>query len=344
MSARRSTLKALAAELNLSVPTVSRALGGYQDISQKTRDRVALKAREMGYVPNSAARMLVSGRSDFVGIVVPVRGPHLVDAFLGELVTGIGEQLTEHGVDLFLATATKGKSEMDVLRHVVESGKVDGLLLNRIAKNDERIAFLKSRNFPFIAHGRMLDGNDTHWIDTDGHGAFHEAFEALYSLGHRRFGLLSIDEQMGFRLDRESGLQAAIALKDDPSLNLTTLRASRFDNGALAAAAHELLTQENRPTAILCVIDDVAIIAMQEAAKLGLAIPDDLSIIGFDNLPTAALTPPGLSTFDQKIRHCAREMADMLMHVIRKQPEEAQTKLVKTEFLARGSHGPAPKA
>lgn len=344
MGAQRSTLKELAAELDISVATASRALGGYEDISAKTRARVAQKAREIGYVPNSAGRMLVSGRSDFVGLVIPVRGPHLVDAFLGEFVTGMGEQLTEHGVDLFLATVSGDKSELDVLRHVVESGRADGVIINRIAEQDERIEFLQSRNFPFVAHGRLHNSDaGMSWLDTDGEAAFEKAFGMLYDLGHRRFGFLTIDDPMSFKHFREKGLDVAYQTKVDPSLSIVKTSAERGDEVALREECRKMLTAENRPTAILAVIDELAIILMQEAERLGISVPDDLSVIGFDNAPATALTPPGLSTFDQQIRDCARQMTDMLMTVIRDRSSTNLTKLIQPVFLGRGSHGPAPR-
>src|SRR5690606_24000749 len=102
---RAKTLKQLAEKLDLSITTVSRALAGHEQIALKTRQRVAEAARTHGYVPNTAARTLVSGRSGFVGFVLPVRGPNLVDSFLGEFITGLGEGLVAHGSDLILATA-----------------------------------------------------------------------------------------------------------------------------------------------------------------------------------------------------------------------------------------------
>ena len=344
MAPPRPTLKELAAELDISVATVSRALGGYEDISLKTRERVSSKAREMGYVANSAGRMLRSGRSDFVGLVVPVRGPHLVDAFLGEFVTGLGEQLTEHGLDLILATTSAGKSEMDVLRKVVESGRADGVILNRIAETDDRVKFLQDKNFPFVTHGRVLgDELGQNWIDTDGSHAFREAFEVLYSLGHRKFGLLTIDDPMTFRHFREAGLEDAIATKSDPDVSLQRAGAQRFDEDGLRAACRGLLSAQDRPTAVLALFDELAVILLREAEKLGISVPDQLSIIGYDNLPSAAVVPPGLTTFDQQIRTCSRALVDMLVGAIRAPEKQQECRLFQPKFLPRGTHGPAPK-
>src|SRR5690606_23759883 len=156
--------------------TVSRALAGHEQIALKTRQRVAEAARELGYVPNRAARQLVSGRSGFVGFLMPIRGPNLVDSYLGEFITGLGEGLVEHGLDLFLATVQQGQDELTVLRHVVESGRADGMVIPRVAEADERLAYLSERGFPNVAHGRLLNSSIKHnWLDSDGEAAFGEA-------------------------------------------------------------------------------------------------------------------------------------------------------------------------
>ncbi|HTV68460.1 MAG TPA: substrate-binding domain-containing protein [Rhizobiaceae bacterium] len=341
---RPKTLKELAARLDLSIPTVSRALAGHEQIALKTRQRVAEAARELGYVPNTAARTLVSGRSGFAGLVLPIRGPNLVDSFLGEFVTGLGEGLVQRGNDLILATAAEDHSELAVLRHLVESGRADGVVVTRIAEVDERIAYLGERGFPFVAHGRLLDPEIPYnWLDTDGAHAFAEAFDMLYALGHRRFGLVTISEPMTFRHLRQDGLAAAIARRGDPSVTLEVATAPRFDRGARIHAVHKLLSQSQRPTAIIGLFDELALTVMEEAARIGLSIPRDLSVIGFDNIVASAYAPPGLTTFDASIRQCAREIAEMLLTVIIEKPKGSLTRLIKPALVARASHGPAPR-
>jgi LacI family transcriptional regulator len=341
MTRRGSTLKDLAAKLDLSVATVSRALGGYADIAASTRERVISTARELGYVPNSAGRMLVSGKSGFVGLVIPIRGPYLVDAFLGEFVTGLGEGLNNQGTDLFLATVQDNQNELDVLKHVVESGRADGVVLNRVAEADERVEYLRSRNFPFVAHGRVLnEAGGHHWLDTDGGAAFGEAWELLYELGHRRFGLLTINDPMTFRHYRERGLNEAIAERADPDVELQTKAFTRFDDLALRGICADMLSAPNRPTAILCLSDEIALVLVEEAARRGISIPGDLSVIGFDNLPASAYVSPALTTFDQDIRGSAKQLASMLMNAISNPQIEAQTRLIKPKLFRRASHGP----
>lgn len=341
---RAKTLKELATKLDISITTVSRALAGHEQIALKTRQRVAEAARAYGYVPNTAARTLVSGRSGFVGFVLPIRGPNLVDSFLGEFITGLGEGLVSRGSDLIIATAPQGQPELSVLHHLVESGRADGIVLTRIAETDERIAYLSERSFPFVAHGRLIDGTAKFsWLDTDGARAFEEAFDLLYALGHRRFGLVTISEPMTFRHLRQDGLATAIARRGDPSVKLDIVAAPRFDRGARVEAVNRLLHGPKRPTAIIGLFDELALTVMEEAARAGLSIPRDLSVVGFDNIVASAYAPPGLTTFDTAIREASREIAQMLITIIEDRPEEPPTRLIRPTLVARASHGPAPE-
>ncbi len=337
------TLRELAKRLGVSVATVSRALADDPAIAKKTRERVAEAARLHGYVPNLAARQLASGRSGFVGFIMPIRGPNFIDAYLGEFLSGLGEGLVERGYDLFIATAQKGQSELAVLRHVVESGRADGVVVQRIGETDERLHYLLQRNFPFVAHGRLMEPPAPYaWLDADSVTAFAQAFDLLYGLGHRHFGLVSITDAMTFRHMRERGLREAMAKRGDPTVTLDVAAAPRFDRGATVAAVNSLLHAERRPTAILGLFDELALTIMEEAARAGLSIPRDLSVVGFDNINAAAYAPPGLTTFEARTRDSARLAAGMLIDLIEKQPAEPPTRLIAPELVLRASHGPAP--
>ena len=343
--ARRRTLKQLAEELDLSVATVSRALGGYEDIALKTRERVAEKAKEMGYVPNSAGRMLVSGRSGFVGLVVPATGPALFDNFIGQFLLGLGEGLAAEGCDLFMSIASEGQSELEILRKLVDSGRADGLVLTRIAEDDERVRFLAKRRVPFVAHGRLVNSDISYnWLDTDGAAAFAEAFTRLYALDHRRLALVTIAEPMNARREREAGLEHAIAAMGDPTISLEIVRQSRSDLDVIRGDVATMLARPDRPTAVIGLFDELALIVIQEAARLGIAIPSDLSVIGFDNLKAAELAIPGLSTFDQDVRGSARTIAGMIELAMSAPLAQPLTHLTTPTFVARGSHGPVPES
>ncbi|HLV13322.1 MAG TPA: substrate-binding domain-containing protein [Trueperaceae bacterium] len=345
MVQRSSTLKVLAEHLDLSITTVSRALAGNPSVAARTRERVTAAAREFGYVPNLAARQLVSGRSGFAAFVLPVRGPSYVDSYLGEFLTGLGEGLATHGVDLLLAPVQPDRSELAVLRHVIESGRADGVVVARIAEEDERVGYLRERRVPFVMHGRLLDETaPVSWLDTDSGTAFGEAFDMLYELGHRRFGLVSITDRMTFRHLRERGLRAAIARRGDQAVELEVVAAPRFDRAAAVAAIDGLLHGPRRPTAVIGLFDELALLVLERAAHAGLRVPHDLSVVGFDNVPAAAYAPPGLTTFDACTRRSAKEIGEMLVSLVEDRGGEPLRRLVRPEPVLRGSHGPAPRS
>jgi len=264
---KANSLSDLAKSLGLSPATVSRALAQHEAIALKTRERVAKAARELGYVPNRAAQALASGRSGFVGFLLPLRGRGLADPFLGEFVSALTEGFAAKDVELLLSAVPRDGSELRHLENLVTSGRVDGIVLSRIENKDPRVALLAARGIPFVAHGRLGDdeAGGYSWLDTDGRAAFAEAFELLYGLGHRRFGMLSIDDPLTFRALREEGLRAAYAAKADPRLSLRHVSCARYDTEGRARAIAELLTAPERPTAILAIADGLALDLMAAA-------------------------------------------------------------------------------
>jgi len=338
---KKGTLKALAAELGLSITTVSRALGGYSDVAETTRLRVLAAANAADYVPNVAGKMLVSGRSGFVGFLLPLRNSPILDPFLGEYIVGLSAGLAERGRDLFMTTVSSTQTELKALQHIVESGRADAMVLTRIAEHDERVDYLVKRGYPFVAHGRTLNHSGYSWIDSDGQQSFSDLFEWLYDLGHRRFGLLSITEQMTFRRYREDGLRMAIQNKGDSDVTLITQHVPRFDNTSWGAAINTMLCAVAPPTAIIALTDELALSVLEHAAAMGVDVPGSLTVTGFDNIPSAQFSTPALTTFDQSIRTTAQQMAGLLLDTL-DSPLGIQQQLVSPTLIQRGSHGPAP--
>lgn len=342
MSTKGKTLKDLAAKLDISIATASRALAGHARIAPETRLRVAEAAREIGYVPNRAARALVSGRSGFAALALPVAGLGVGEPFMGEFVAGLTAGLGQAGLDLLLTTAPEDRTETAVIQELVESRRADGLIVARLEEEDPRVAYLLGVGAPFVAFGRLRDpGVAFPWVDTDGRAAFAEAFDLLYDLGHRRFALVSVDEPLTYRIHREGGVADAMARRADPGVTLERIAVSRFDAGRRAAAIRAMLDWPGRPTAVIGLFDGLAIAVLAEAERLGLAVPDALSVIGFDNTPEAPHARPGLTTFDAEIRGCAEAMAAMLAAVIADPTTPPATRLVRPTLVPRGSHGPA---
>ncbi len=342
---KANSLSDLARHLGLSPATVSRALAQHEAIAKSTRERVAEAARELGYVPNRAAQALASGRSGYVGFLLPMGGRGLADPFLGEFVSGLTEGFAAKGVELLLSAVPRDGSDLRHLENLVTSGRGDGIVLSRIEVDDPRVHLLRDRKVPFVAHGRTgAEGAAYSWLDTDGETAFAEAFDLLHGLGHRRFGILSIDEPLTFRHRREAGLRSAFDAKGDPSLSLRHVSCGRYDAEGRARAIAAMLDGDDRPTAVLAVADGLALDLIAAAQARGLDVPGDLSVIGYDNIPSAARVTPGLTTFDASIAASATALAEMLLARIAAPDAPHETRLLKPQLVLRQSHGTAPAA
>jgi LacI family transcriptional regulator, galactose operon repressor len=340
---RQPGLKHLASDLGLSITTVSRALAGYSDVSAETRRRVMMAAEASNYVPNSAARMLVSGRSDFIGMLLPVRGDEIIDSYLSEFIVGLSNGLTRRGRDLFLAAVPRDEDDLVVLRHLVDSRRADAIVLYRTFVDDPRARFLLERRVPFISHGRTLTQDMNYaWIDTDGHTAFATATRLLLDLGHTEFAFFGPTQPYAYAHFRQRGVEDALHERGLPLDPTRILTAPTGDRNAMAEAADRLLDRSPRPTAVLGAKDKFALAILEAAARRGIAVPDQLSVIGFDDLPVAAYAAPALSTFAQRMTESAEIVADMIADRLELGPQAVAPRLIESEFIARASHGPAP--
>lgn len=340
-----ATLKDLAEKLDVSIATVSRALAGHDRIAKSTRARIEAAAREIGYIPNRAARALVSGRSGFAAMVLPAEeagGEAVPPGLLRALSAGCAQI----GMDFFLASVPPGQSELAVIEQIVRARKADGLLLLAAGDDDPRLAFLAQRRFPFVTLGSPPRGAPAQpWVDTDGFAAFERAFTLLRGLGHRRFGLVGPSDPSPSCRRRHDGLLAAIARSGDTSIEVGSVALRGDDIGRSRRAIRALLSRPARPTAVLGLTDAAALDVMEEAERLGLSVPRDLSVIGFGNDPAAAHFRPGLTTFDADPVHCASCAAELLAEQIEAGPDATPplARVLRPRLVIRSSHGPAPQ-
>jgi LacI family transcriptional regulator len=343
-SAPRATgLKELAKALGLSVPTVSRALGGYSDVSEKTRERVVQAAREHGYVASRAGRMLVSGRSNAIGMMLPQPAGQIIDAFVGEFLLGLADSLAEHGRDLFLASTSRSRDELQALHHMVDGSQADGVVINRLTVDDARARMMIARGIPFVAHGRLIEAPGPYsWLDTDGEKALAELAHMLAGLGHRRFALIMPDVAYTYAHLRRRGLEQALHRLGLPLQPDRIAKVAPNDQNAAHDGARALLSLTPRPTAIIALTDRLAFAALDVARELGLTVPRDVSVVGFDNVPMAAYANPPLTTFDQNIRDSGRIAGEMVVARVEQGEAGIKTLLMEPSLVLRSSHGPAP--
>ena len=331
------SIRNLARSLDLSITTVSRALAGYPDVNETTREKVRAAAKAAGYRPNASARSLKLGRADAVGLIVPNTSQG--DPFLSELVAGIGATLAERDLDLLVTAAAPGEAELIAIRRVHDARKVDGFIVPRTRWSDPRVDLLLELDAPFVCHGRTARSTDHAWLDVDGEAAFVEATERLLRQGHRRIGFIGAPETYTYARHRRTGHEKALAaagLAADPALALVADRTTIADG---ERAAHKLLTQKRPPTAILAATDTLAFGALSAIRAVGLRAGHDVAVIGYDDVAMAAHTVPPLTTMRQSIADEGRTLVELLLGRIAGKPVQDLQVLRKAELVIRGSDG-----
>ena len=333
------TLNTLARELGLAKSTVSRALNGYPDIAEQTRELVRSTADRCGYRPSSMARNLKRGRVDTVGVVLTGEGPDIASPFFVQFLRGVTRALDREGLDLLVATAPGPGRWRETYDRLIASRKVDGFIVTRTETRDPRIHYLRQRGVPFVSHGRTENPSQYAWFDMDNRRAFAEATERLAALGHRRIGFIAAKGAFNFARERLAGYRTtrdALGLDDDRAL----IRRAGLQPADGWAAAEALMALERPPTALICIRDAVAIGAARALGAQGLKVGRDVSVIGYDDVPHAEFMDPPLTTFSQESETAGTRVAEMLLGLMRGRRAKDLQELRPAKLIPRASDGP----
>jgi len=316
------TIREVAKKLNLSITTVSRALDGYDDVAEETRQLIILTAHEMGYVPNQAARQLRRQRSDVIGYILPAETPRFSDPFFAEFTAGLGDEASAHGFDLLVSTAPPGSQvEQQAYERWVHARKVDGMVLNRIHLRDWRVQYLAQAQFPFVTLERSLDPYEYPSVEVNGRYWFKMLVDHLVSLGHQRIAYIGAAPELKIQTDRFDGYRDGLqghGLAFDTGL---VIEGDLTSEGGYRAA-ERLLSIPDPPTAIACVDDMTAIGALHAAREMGWTVGLDLAVVGFDGIEGFEHTQPPLTTINQPVYQIARRLVQMLAARISGEPLE----------------------
>ena len=343
MSGKPISLKILAAHLGLTVPTVSRALNDYADISPATRARVKRAADELGYRANQNARRLSLGTPETIGYLMPRFSSSIAQPFVAQLLQGLGEALSKRNWDLLVTHADASKDELSQIERMIRSGRVGGLVISRPLKNDPRIRLMQELKCPFVVHGRTAACNDYAWYDVDGEDAFVTAVNHLVGLGHARVAFIGAPLQYQFAQDRLNGYQ--IALKANGlDVNADLIQIADFSDDGGEIAMNMLLDLPQPPTAVVCVSDTMAFGALAAIRSRGLVPGEDVSIIGYDGLKFGIHSNPPLSTMAQPQVHAGRRLGDMLLAIIDGDDPAKHQELQRAHLLRRKTDGPLKTA
>ena len=327
------TIKDVAALAGVSPSTVSRTCKNNPSISEETKERVRKAMAELGYEPNFQASNLASQNSRTIGIILPASAKEVYEnSFYLEAIQGISHYCNGRQ---YMTTIVTGQDEaeiLDAVRSMSRSGKVDGFIILYSKKDDPVIDYLFNEGLLYILIGKATQyTNQTIYIDYDNLLAGREAAEYLYQLGHRRIAYLGSDSSLMFSADRKAGYQLALAshqLPVRPEYCVEVKNVSENNEEAIRG----LLMQKDRPTAIL-VSDDILAVSLERVClENHLAIPEDLSIISFNNSLFARLTSPQLTSIDIGAGQLGSEAASQIINHI-ENPNLLATKIIVPHHL-----------
>lgn len=337
-------LKQLSELLGLSQTTVSRALNGYPEVSEKTRERVLDAVSKTGYKPNVTAQRLATGKQGSIGLVMPIDQDHRSDVHFTEFLNGLGEEAAKADYSLVIKPTAIG-SEENALKDLAAAGSVDGVFFAYMRVNDPRVASMKKLKVPYLVHGRSY-GTDNEFplLDVDNEQAFYDAAKLLIELGHQRIALLNGPKNLDFAYRRELGLRKAC---DQSGLYLNPdhiLHGSMNDEDGFHAV-ERLMAADQRPTAILCASTVTALGVVRSLNQKGLKIGRDVSLIAHDDV-LPLLKPENfsvpLTTTRSSLREAGQRVGQRLMALIDGDQSFPRQELWSAQLILRESTGPAP--
>jgi DNA-binding LacI/PurR family transcriptional regulator len=339
---RRVRLRDVAEHAGVSVGSASQAFGRPDLVSEELRERVLRAAKELGYSgPHPTARRLRTGRAGAIGVIFSERLRYqFTDPAAPTFLGGVAQSLEAEHLGLLLIPDARDRESV---AETVRGAAVDGFIVYSVPRNDPRIDAALDRDLPVVTVDQPRDA-PTPFVGIDDRAAARSAAEYLCALGHERIGVLAfvttLDRdgklQLDISVERRAGYEEGLGATWEPEL-LRTARPNAAEPARRATL--ELLREDDPPTAILAMSDVLALGALQAAAEARKRVPDDLSIVGFDDSPAASLAIPPLTTIAQPHEEKGRLAAQWLLEAIAKgrRPRRGRRALLPTELVVRES-------
>ncbi|HSL77486.1 MAG TPA: LacI family DNA-binding transcriptional regulator [Candidatus Limnocylindrales bacterium] len=331
-----ATLDEVARVAGVSRATVSRVVNGSPKVSADVRRTVERAIDRLGYVPNRAARSLVTRRSDSIAVVITEPSSRLFsDPFFPRLVRGISAALSVRDLQLVLLMPDDADDEQRTVRYLA-AGHVDGVILVSLHGDDPLPDQLATRRVPLVVLGRPTHGVDVDYVDADNRDGARRATRHLIERGNRRIATITGPRDMVAGIDRLAGYRDALAdaaVDADESL----VASGDFTHAGGEAAMERLLRDRPDLDAVFCASDLMAVAALGVLQNAGRRVPDDVAVVGYDDSPIATTSRPTLSSVRQPIEEMGREMVHLLAGSIEQAGRVPRRIVLTTELVARAS-------
>ena len=331
------TIKDIAKAVGVSASTVSRALTGSPLVSDETRSRILDVARSLGYERNELARALVKGASGAIGLVVP----DITNPFFSDVARGVSDIAERAGYGVILCN-TDGRvdRELSYVR-LMRRKRVDGLLVCSATLDAPFVQDLTAAGTPFVLVSRMSADPDVPYVITDDRAGARLAVEHLVDLGHRRIGFIGGPENVQASRDRMSAYRDVLSEQAISARSEWSHHAD-FTQAAGRQVGQQILAQADRPTAIFAANDVTALGVLEVAEGLGLRVPEDLSLVGYDDISYASLPRIQLTTVAQPAVEMGQIASDWLFSRIESDDVSPLQRVLNPRLVVRSTTGPAP--
>jgi len=315
------TLDEVAAAAGVSRSTASRALNGGLRVSPAAQAAVDDAARLLGYVPNRAARSLVTRRTDSIALVVPEPDEHLLsDAFIGGTLRGVGDALARTDLQLVLLLARAGEPSDRIARYL-RGGHVDGAVITSHHEGDDLERVVAASSIPAVFVGRPFAApRELIYTDVDNVAGARLAVDHLVAGGRRRIAHIAGPQDMTAGVDRLAGWRGALA---DLGLPAGALVHAQFTAASGEEAATALLAAHPDVDAIVAASDTIAVGALRALARAGRAVPGDVAVVGYDDLGAAEASTPPLTTLRNPVVELASTAVAQLLRLVEAAPGDA---------------------
>lgn len=333
------TLKDVAQEAGVSYQTVSKVLRGQITVMPETRARIESAVARLDYRPNIAARNLRTRSSNLIGYGWQQSGTGSPHPVLNEFLYCAVQRAEAEGFHVLTFLLGDEMPETVALyRDLYARRQVEGFILADTNNDDPRIRFLLDNGIPFASFGRSNDEWDFCWVDVDGQSGLRQITSHLQERGHRKIALITWPEGSRAGCERETGYLNQMSAKALPVQDRWIARGDNTVSEGFRVMSRLLdLPDDERPTAVACVSDNLAIGAMHAAITDGLVIGSDIAITGYDNAPMTEFLYPPLTTVRQPIPEAGQLVIEMLLEQISGSAVEVRQRLLEPELVIRES-------
>ncbi len=335
----QATIKDVARRASVSTTTVSRYLNGFAGIKPDTKERIAEAIGALNYRTNIAARGLVTKTTRILGVMALTDVDDFFNnAFFMHVLKGISRTAAAARYDVLLSTA--GGDAEEILADWIHGRRIDGIVLLRSRVNEPAMQLIQRERFPAVVLGRPCV-NEVSYVDNNNVTAAYTATKHLIDLGHERIAFIGGAPDLAVTEDRLLGYRQALAQASLPVSDAYILL-GQYEWQSGYNLCSTLLQSSVPPTALVASDDGIAIGALQAAHDLGWIVPENLSVIGFNDIPASEFSIPPLTTVEVHMEQLGTAVAEVLLQKIANPERAVQRVIVKTRIILRSSTGRAP--